>query len=1020
MRKALLLIILLTGTYFSVWGQYFGQNKPAYKKFEFKVYHTPHFEIYHYLKNDSVRDRLAQLCEAWYGMHQALFRDTFETQNPIIFYNDQGDFQQTTAISGLIDVGTGGVTEGLKNRIVLPIASTYAQTNHVLGHEMVHAFQYHMLMGDSGNYQALQGIPLWMIEGMAEYFSIGSTDSHTALWMRDAIINNNFPTLEMMTTNYSYFPYRFGQCFWAMVGRTWGDSVVVPLLKETSMSGYPFAVKKVLGYDENNFSDLWRSSLVSHYQKYYDIALNKPIGKKILFSKNAGDMNISPELSPDGKYVIFLSEKEIFTFDLYLAEAQTGKIIRKLSSIIHNNEIDAFNYIESAGSWSPDGNEFVFTIFSGGKNKLLFVDIKKGEIRREIEIPGVPAFSNPSWSPDGRQIIISGTSEGITNLYLFDIKSKQVTQLTNDSYSYLQPSWSGDGKYITFSTDKPIDKNAPIDTRGNMSLGIMNMDDKTIKIIDIFKGAKNLNPKFSSDNKSVYFLSNRDGFRNLYRYELTSGKVFQYTQLFTGITGITEYSPAMSTAKNTDQISYSYLYGGKYSIYFADNKSFKPFEVNPDSLNFEASVLPPIERNTNFLVDKQLDSLKNKSLASPDAFMTSPYRPKFKLDYISQVNIGVAASRFSTGMAGSILALFSDMVGQNQLYSVLALNGEIYDFGGLVSYVNSKNKINWGASVSHIPYTYAYQGYIAHDTVYSSNNDTIDTKNYPYNIYRIFEDKISLFAIKPLSRTQRFEFGLSQCWYYRRWDVINQRYDRNTDDYLSDYSGKERKATVPGYNVQILDFAYVTDNSFFGMTAPMKGLRSRFGVEKYFGAFNFFTALADFRYYWYEKPFTLAMRLMHYGRYGHGSDDSRLNQLYLGYPWYMRGYEYETFTSDVGIPDTLGVTVNDLSGSKMALCNLEVRLPFTGPKKISMIESGFFLTDWVLFSDIGVAWDQSTSPRLATSKKKDSDRIPLISLGTSLRFNLFGYIVIEPYYAFPMSYGGFRNGIFGINFQPGW
>ena len=77
-------------------------------------------------------------------------------------------------------------------------------------------------------------------------------------------------------------------------------------------------------------------------------------------------MNISPSISPDGKYIAFFSEKNLFTLDLYLADAGTGKILKKLSSVVKNNEIDDFSFIESSGTWSPDGKQFAFVIFSKG------------------------------------------------------------------------------------------------------------------------------------------------------------------------------------------------------------------------------------------------------------------------------------------------------------------------------------------------------------------------------------------------------------------------------------------------------------------------------------------------------------------------------------------------------------------------------------------------------------------------------------------------------------------------------
>ena len=164
----LTILILLTSVLNSAQAQYFGQNKVRYKNLKFQVYKTPHFELYYYTKNDDYVKRFAKESEAWYTLHQQIFKDTFNNINPIILYGNSPEFQQTTAIDGEIGVGTGGVTEGLKNRVVMPIHEINSQTRHVLGHELVHAFQYHSLItGDSTQLENIGNLPLWMIEGMA-------------------------------------------------------------------------------------------------------------------------------------------------------------------------------------------------------------------------------------------------------------------------------------------------------------------------------------------------------------------------------------------------------------------------------------------------------------------------------------------------------------------------------------------------------------------------------------------------------------------------------------------------------------------------------------------------------------------------------------------------------------------------------------------------------------------------------------------------------------------------------------
>jgi hypothetical protein len=231
--------------------QYFGQNKVRYKNLKFNVLQTPHFELYYYLKNDSLVKRFAKESEVWYDLHQQVFRDTFKKKNPIILYSNHGDFQQTTALQGDIGVGTGGVTEGMKNRVIMPVTQLNHQTRHVIGHELVHAFQYHSLIeGDSTNLENIGNLPLWMVEGMAEYLSIGKVDAYTSMWMRDAMLNKDIPTLKQLTTSNKYFPYRYGQAFWSYIGSTYGDTVIVPFFKETAKYGYEMAIKRTFGYDE--------------------------------------------------------------------------------------------------------------------------------------------------------------------------------------------------------------------------------------------------------------------------------------------------------------------------------------------------------------------------------------------------------------------------------------------------------------------------------------------------------------------------------------------------------------------------------------------------------------------------------------------------------------------------------------------------------------------------------------------------------------------------------------------------
>ncbi|NLN31932.1 MAG: tolB protein precursor, partial [Bacteroidales bacterium] len=373
---------------------------------------------------------LTKWSQQWYKTHLDIFRDSFRTRNPVIFYSNHPDFQQTNTISGLIGTGTGGVTESLKNRVIMPVAPSLAQTDHTLGHELVHAFQYNMFIReDSLRRMSINNIPLWMVEGMAEYLSIGSLDPNTAMWMRDALLNRRFPTLQQLSDQSAYFPYRYGQAFWAMVGKTWGDTVIVPLFEKTAEYGFSRAVDSLFRISDKTLSGMWKSATEVYYNQFIKDSIDNPAGKVLVSDKNGGRVNISPSVSPDGRHVAFFSERDLFTLDLFLADVSSGKIIKRLSSVARNSAADDFDYVASTGTWSPDGRKYAFVIFRKGENKLAVVDVAKGRTTKEYSIPGLASFSNPAWSPGGDEIAVSGLAEGISDLYLFNIYTGEVRRL---------------------------------------------------------------------------------------------------------------------------------------------------------------------------------------------------------------------------------------------------------------------------------------------------------------------------------------------------------------------------------------------------------------------------------------------------------------------------------------------------------------------------------------------------------------------------------------------------------------
>jgi len=712
--------------------------------------------------------------------------------------------------------------------------------------------------------------------------------------------------------------------------------------------------------------------------------------------KNGGEINLSPVVSPDGKQVIFLSNRDVINIDILLADTETKKITSKLTSTVKKTHIDDFNYIEDAGSWSPDGKKYVFVTFSQGTHVLLLVGIEGKRIKteKEIKIKQMDYISNPEWSPDGKSILFNGLVNGKSDLYLYNLENEKLSRLTNDYYSDLQPSWSSDGSEIAFISERGKDTNLDKQIYGTYRLCVYKMKTGQVLVYDFLPEANIYSPQYSPTDSSIYFLSDADGFRNLYRYYLHTGEIFKLTKYATGITGITDLAPAFSVSRESGDVIYTYYSKGKYSIYKAKTTDFLNIVVDPRVTNFDAAYLPPGKIRIANIVQNNL----NVHPSQPkDTFELKEYDPKFELEYIGSSGVGMGYSSYGTYASGGVSALWSDMLKYHQIYGMLQINGEVYDFGGQLAYLNMKKRLFWGASFYHYPYRAMY---------WTPKIDTINSIPYyvdSYQLIRVFEENLSVFSQYPISSKLRFEGGVSYAHYSFRVDSINNYFSGGYNVGQT----KEQVDAPPSYDIGRAYIAFVGDNTTFGLTSPMDGYRYRFQVDQMVDAVTVTGLSLDFRKYYFKKPLGFAFRAMHYGRYG--NDQNLLYPIYLGNDYLVRGYNYNAFNKSYESYNENFLDINRLTGSKIFIVNAEIRYPFTGPKRFALIKSNVFYSDIVLFLDGGVSWFNNTVPW-----DKDSDiryfwnpdpsfHTPVYSAGASLRINLFGYMVLEPYIAKPFQ-----------------
>jgi hypothetical protein len=1002
---AVLLLGLSATTYAQ--GGYFGRNKVQYREFDFKILKTDHFDIYYYPEEEEATRMAARMAERWYTRLSQLLNHELSGRQALILYASGPDFRQTNTVMGELGEGTGGVTEAYKRRIVLPFAGPIEASDHVLGHELVHAFQYDITGTNvsSGSVGAL-ALPLWFIEGMAEYLSIGPTDPHTAMWMREAARREKLPDIDELD-NPKYFPYRYGHALWAFIAGKYGDEAVGNMLRAGGGrdGGYDLAIRSVLGTDTKTLSKEWHNAEFEAYRPIAEATAMPGSFARALITKGkqGGDLNVGPELSPDGTRVIYFSERDLFSIDLFLADARTGEVIKKITNTATDPHYESIEFLTSAGAWDSAGKRFVFPGVSKGEPLLTIVDVDRGRVEREIKLTDVDEVLNPAWSPDGKQIAYSGLTGGLNDLFVYDLEKNASRRLTTDAFAELDPAWSPDGQRIAFSTDRfttTLENIKP----GHLSLALIDVATGTVRQLGGFADAKNISPQWTADGRSIFFLSDRQGITNIYRLEVEGGKTTQLTNMLTGASGITALSPAMSAAGG--RVVFSAYENDGYSIYALDSPEQLVGEAIIE-LPRHAAVLPP-RRDTGGLVAEALSDptwgLPSVSATAPSELPGEEYKPKLSLDFVGQPSIGVGVDPFGTYASGGVSFLFSDMLGNHMLGTSVQATSRLDEFGGTVFYLNRTHRWNWGVAIEEIPYV--ARGFEAGIL----NNLYIERE------YRVLQRNQSYagFLTYPFSRSLRVEVGGGFRRLSQSEDLTTRTYSLASGQQLSE--DEEELSSFPTLNLGEAATALVYDTSIFGATSPIRGSRSRLELSQSVGTLDYTGGLVDLRTYLMPfRPYTIALRGMYYGRFGPDAEDFRLPTLFLGYPGLVRGYDQNSFESTECVGGTAGScpAFDRLTGSRVAIGNAEFRFPLWGAIKRDQFY-GPLPIEVAFFGDMGVAFGETGRPGFGVSDQK-----PVFSAGIAVRGNLMGFAVAEIDFVRPFDRPG-RGWLWQFQLRPGF
>lgn len=1015
----------------------FGQNKVQYKELDWSIITTEHFDVYFYEGEREAAVDAARMAERAYLRLSTILRHEIEAKVPLILYASQSDFQVTNISPYIVSEGTGGFTEFQKRRVTLPFTGGYGDLDHVLTHELVHAFQVDILFGKTergiANPLGQYTPPLWFMEGMAEYISVTEVDNLTEMWMRDAALQGYLIPLDALSLVGDIRVYRFGQSIFSYIGRTFGDERIGELLKRVARAkSVDRAFEDVLGITLEKFSEDWMEDVRKTYlPQIRDHEKPEAFARRLTNAqKGLSSFFLAPALSPDGSLVTYLTDASLYN-DLYLASALDGSVQRRLVKGERREEFESLRFLNASFDFSPDGKRIVLAAKAGAWDNIYLIDAGNGDVKKRIrfELDGIV---NPSFSPDGEWIVFAGLDGGRSDLFRCRVDGSGLERLTEDRFLNMSPRYSPDGASIVFVTDQDSTTNFDDLIFASPRLAILDLATRRVSVLPGMRGT-NTAPHYFPDGRHVLYVSDRTGIANLYVRDLVTGRDARLTDVLTGVSGIIPLAPAVTLSRDGRRLVFSAFSRGTWDLY-AMKDPLERAQWDVPIVDAAADANPLLAaRDAGTIADAprapaaadtarpaaaippaDIDSLLAAPDSLPDLWIRRPSptapggegpaagarpdggdgeEPETKVPEVfaryrdlpdtTTFTIDDYSVRFSVDYAAAN-GYFTSNVGfgaQTALrFSDILGNHNLVIGASIYGSISDSDLLLQYINLSRRT-NWGIAAYQFRDDFFLATATSDDA--FVSQVYRGFEGIVS----RPIDRFRRMELSLEGLQVSE--SVYRQAF--YTGSYYDPYVKTETNDLYfvrPG-------LAYVHDNALFYYTGPISGSRSSASFDVSFGDIQSSRWIVDYRSYRnIRQRFAFVYRLI--GATSHGRDPQVFR---IGGPFTLRGYGY-----------------GELVGRNVGLVNVEFRFPL-----IEHLQLGFPLPlglagiRGALFFDAGSAWmDNRDFHVFSREGGLHLDSIDA-SYGLSAAMNI-GFAVIRWDLAWPTDFKRHRDprGIFSI------
>jgi hypothetical protein len=693
---------------------------------------TGNLRFYFYESERRVAEKAVPLIRHSFDLLSKKFNYFPRRTVPYFLYNSYLEFLETNIFP--VQVGTLGVTNPRDFKMALGFFGDRRLFNHVSTHELVHEFMAQKLASLEETSALTVGetsvqLPLWFVEGMAEYYSLDGLDQETEAMVRDFITHPDPEDGYQFRGFFDEGPFNFfgiyklGQARCAFLEENYGKGVIQKILEsfvKRDKSDFSQILLQVTGDDPILLSQKFEIWIKKRSYKEFLAATQYVTDFKNV--PNLKGQIQATRSSHDGRIIAYRT-----------AVPDTGEIRIYLTASTHPRKqlLLAADGKPGIESLHPDS----FRNFDISTGSVVYVAQSKGKdllYRQEVYLnndglqlgdteifdlrdSGILTADSPAISPDGRRIAFIGYNlDGQKDIYAFDIKDgmRSLKRLTEDIHSERNMSWGPQG--ILYTSDAT--------ETGHFNIFSVNPDDPSKRQRLTTDKRDHLDPMMMPDGR-IFFVSFENARADI--LEIREGKILKKTNVDMGFSHL---SPGLD-----GEILGLYFQSGEKRLVnipkaaLAGNSESKP---RPDKI-------PEIPNHTllneSFPLDQALDY--NASKVENWEFGST------------LVLLGGSAR----GIAGQAVTSVHDKLRNH----IVGLNASFYGswtlFDGQLTYINQERRVIWAAG----PFQdIGFQSNISSDgtlrySSYESFAGLMGGVRYPFSRFYYAQSNLALGWLRP-------------------------------------------------------------------------------------------------------------------------------------------------------------------------------------------------------------------------------------------------------------------------------